>query len=235
MSQGAWWAWLYAVLAHGTLLAGMCVPRCGWIGPVVNRLPTTRKTVWLTIDDGPSDDTVALAGMLQGKGVAATFFLQGSKLAQRPETAALLEAAGHGMANHSMHHSLMWFWALPPHRLAREIDDCTAVLERGPARPEPWFRCPAGVKNPFLHSILRRRGLLVAGWTVRAYDGIRCDADQGLARIRKRLVPGAILLVHEGKRDRNGNPASVEFISRLVDVVHEAGYQFARPGSPAFS
>jgi len=221
------WAWIYAMVVHHGLLVGLFLPRSNWLGPILNQLPTDEKIVWLTIDDGPSDDTAELAQMLAAHGISATFFLQGRKLHDFPEALAALKRHGHTVANHTQNHPLAWFWIYPPPKVAREIDEFQGAAAALRLPVLPAFRCPAGLKNPFLHTLLQSRKLTLTGWTIRAYDGIRCDAQRSLPHLLSRLTPGAILLVHEGKMDASGAPASVAFIQELVAGVQKAGYRFA--------
>ncbi|MEO7932949.1 MAG: polysaccharide deacetylase family protein [Chthoniobacterales bacterium] len=221
------WVWLYAVVAHGLLLVALLYPRSTMLGPVLARLPTSEKIVWLTIDDGPSADTVELAKMLEAQGVSATFFLMGKKLPSFPEALAALQRHGHTAASHTQNHDLARFWIYPRWKVARELDEFESTASRMQLPLLPAFRCPAGIKNPFLHGVLRRKKLTLVGWSVRAFDGLRCDPEKSMKRILTGLEPGAILLVHEGKTDAAGSPASVEFIRELVTQIRAAGYRFA--------
>ncbi|HEY5891975.1 MAG TPA: polysaccharide deacetylase family protein [Chthoniobacterales bacterium] len=225
-SNLAWWACVYAVCTNTLLLIGWLVPTSNWLGPVLNRLPPGENEIWLTIDDGPSADTIPLAQMLHVKGITATFFFRGNQIAKFPGVPRQISNLGHSVANHTMTHPLPWFWMLPPGHVAREIDGCEKRIRDEGVIPLPYFRCPAGVKNPFLHRLLSGREMTLAGWTVRAYDGIVCNIERSTAHILRHLVPGAILLVHEGKNDRAGNPASLRFIETLVDEIEQRGFRF---------
>ena len=221
------WAWIYAFLVHHALLAGLFIPRSTWLGPILNQLPTQEKIVWLTIDDGPSNDTVALAQMLGEMGVTATFFFQGNKLRDFAGTLATLDHYGHTVANHTQNHNLAWFWIFPPVKVLGEVVDFQHIATQMKLPLTSAFRCPAGLKNPFLHTVLYGCNLTLVGWTIRAYDGVRCNREKSLQHILSHLKPGAIILVHEGKNDHAGSPASLQFIRELVHGIHAAGYRFA--------
>src|SRR3546814_2541665 len=87
----AWWqlGWrvglLLLVAVHLAFLWGALRPRSAMYGPVLSHLPVTDRRVWLTIDDGPSDDTPALLDLLEAHGAKATFFLVGERAAARPD------------------------------------------------------------------------------------------------------------------------------------------------------
>ncbi len=227
------WAWIYAAIVHHTLLAGLFLPNNRALGPVLRKLPTGENTVWLTIDDGPSSDTVAIAEMLGALNVTATFFFQGNRIASQPDIGPVLQRHGHTVANHTQSHDLAWFWLASPSRVRREVDAFEVAAAQANLPIIPAFRCPAGIKNPFLHGVLFQRKLTLVGWSARAHDGIRCERVRNLRNVLSCLRPGVILLVHEGKQNAFGEPASVEFIRELVRAVQARGYRFAdaRSGS----
>src|ERR1051326_6190432 len=65
------------------LLIALLHPSVQWLGPVLTRYPTDAKEVWLTIDDGPTDDTIALLDLLDRCDVRATFFVKGVHASER--------------------------------------------------------------------------------------------------------------------------------------------------------
>ena len=90
-----WWRYgwqvgLPAMLAsHLPFLWGTLVPDSALFGPVLARLPVADKRAWLTIDDGPSDDTGAILDLLDAHAAKATFFVVGERA-----QAALQDASG---------------------------------------------------------------------------------------------------------------------------------------------
>ena len=61
-----WWRYGWRVglplmvASHAPFWWGTLWPYSRMFGPVLKRLQTAEKQVWLTIDDGPSDDTLAV-------------------------------------------------------------------------------------------------------------------------------------------------------------------------------
>jgi len=197
--------WLAAIAivaaSHVLLLIPTLLPNVQWLGPVVTRFETDRNEVWLTIDDGPSDDTPALRTLLAQRGVPATFFVIGAH-------------AGNDVANHSATHPSATFWCLGPRRIAEEIDG--GVKSR-------WFRAPVGMKNPFVHPALARRGMRLIGWSVRGFDATRSDVDAIARRIVSRVRGGAIIVMHQGR------PWSLRAIERVIDELQRSGFTFVIP------
>jgi peptidoglycan/xylan/chitin deacetylase (PgdA/CDA1 family) len=210
-----WLAVGILALSHALLLYPTLRPNVQWLGPVITSFETAGREVWLTIDDGPTDDTRALLDLLDARGAKATFFVKGVLAEEEPELMREIAARGHSVANHSRTHPAGTFWCLPPRRLAAEIDGCPVA--------GPWFRAPVGMKNPFVHPLLAARGLRLIGWTVRGFDSVSDDADRVAARIVPRVEPGAIVVMHQGRE------WSVRTIARVVDELQERGYAFVIP------
>ncbi|MBW3551597.1 MAG: polysaccharide deacetylase family protein, partial [Proteobacteria bacterium] len=151
-----WWhyGWRIGVavllLSHGALVWATLWPRSRWLSPVLTRLPTEQRVVWLTIDDGPSDDTAAMLDLLDAHGARATFFVVGARAAARPELVRAILAHGHGLGNHSATHPQAWFWALPPARMRAEVAQAQAVLSAISGQAPRWFRAVVGMANPFV-------------------------------------------------------------------------------------
>ena len=92
ISQGlvalAWWvlgwAWGLPLLlaSHALFVVPVFLPNSRFYAPVLSSLPG--PAVWLTIDDGPSDDTLAILDLLDRHDARATFFMVGQRAAARP-------------------------------------------------------------------------------------------------------------------------------------------------------
>jgi peptidoglycan/xylan/chitin deacetylase (PgdA/CDA1 family) len=222
------WAIGGAALVHTGFAVAVMRPQCDWFGPVTTRFETTKRDLWLTIDDGPAGDaSLRLGDELAQRGVRATFFVIGEKLARHPHIAARWMAAGHRLANHTQTHPAPLFPWLTRARLRAEIDGCRAVLRDSGAGEPRWFRPPVGLKPPRLHPELAARDLRLVAWNVRACDGIRAEPAAVVRRVKAAARPGAIVLLHEDR------PRSVETILRTVDALQEDGYAFTIPSEEA--
>jgi len=186
-----WLALGVLFLSHSLILFPTLVGNCQWLGPVVTRFETPLREVWVTIDDGPHPGhTLRMLEILDRLEARATFFVIGEKAKQFPGLMEAIRAAGHEVANHSTTHPSATFWCLSPRRIAEEID-------RSPVSGS-YFRAPVGMKNPFVHPALRRRGMRLIGWTVRGLDTVKSDAEAVASRLCRGARPGAILVLHEG-------------------------------------
>jgi peptidoglycan/xylan/chitin deacetylase (PgdA/CDA1 family) len=204
------------------------VPNAQGLGRMHRRFLTAHREVWLTIDDGPDpQDTPRILELLGAHGARATFFVIGENAARHPEIIRAITAAGHEVAHHTHTHPLATFWCATPRMVARELDDALKVLRMtGPTRPT-CFRPPAGIRNLWLASALRLRGLTCVGWSARGLERRHTDPEAVATRTLRRLRPGAILLLHEGP---NVPPAiRVHAIRRVVEQLSDNGYRCVVP------
>ncbi len=212
---------LFAV--HLLLLLAVLHPRCAWLGPLVSRFRTTKKEVWLTLDDGPDGKrTLQLSEQLRVRGVCATFFVIGEKVRGQGEVLRALISAGHTLANHTEKHPQMSFWRLGSASIVAELDGgaqalCEADLEWR------WFRAPVGHKPPALHPALGKRGWRLIAWTVGGRDGWSKDSSAIVRRVLAKVKPGSIVMLHESRM------FSIETVLAVVDALINAGYKFVIP------
>ena len=222
---GAHWGVPAMVASHLAFVWGTLVPDSRLFSPVLTRLPTKARVVWLTIDDGPSEDTAAVLDLLDAHAARATFFLVGERALARPDLVREIARRGHGIGNHSHAHPQAWFWALGPRRMRAEIERTQAVIESVTGQAPRWFRAVVGMANPFVAAPLRDLGLARVGWSARGFDAVASDPAATVARIERGLQPGAIVLLHEGAR----HGRNVETLARLLQRLDAQGYRCVLP------
>ncbi|HJW45797.1 MAG TPA: polysaccharide deacetylase family protein, partial [Lysobacter sp.] len=221
-----WWRWggtwgLPAMVAsHAPFWWATLKADSPLFSPVLRRLPTAQPVVWLTIDDGPSDDTAAMLDLLDHHQARATFFVVGDRASRRPELVREIVRRGHSLGNHSQSHPQAWFWALGPRQMRAQIAQNQATLTAITGTTPRWFRAVVGMANPFVSASLKRHGLARVAWSARGFDGVRCEPDKVVARIAGQLQPGAIVLLHEGAAHGH-NLAIIEGVLR---AMKERGY-----------
>mgnify|MGYP003583555143 CR=1 FL=1 len=226
-----WWAWGWRVglpamvASHLILVWATLRPQSRLLSPVLSRLPTQARVVWLTIDDGPSDDTAAMLDLLDAHRARATFFLVGERALARPQLVAEILRRGHGIGQHSHSHPQSTFWALGPAAMGRQVDQAQAALTQLTGTAPRWFRAVVGMANPFVAAALRRHGLARVAWSARGFDGVKCDPEQVVARIARDLHPGAIVLLHEGAAHGH----NVEILRQVLERLQASGYGTVLP------
>ena len=159
----------------------------------------------------------------------------GRQVEKYPELARAILREGHGLANHTQTHPALYFWSYLETGLSREIDLCNRAIHAATGKPPRWFRAPAGMANLVLHFLLRDRGIPLIGWSARGFDGLLHDTKAMADRICNSIQPGAIILLHEGRRDWQGRPINLLLAEIVLTRLSAEGYVFTVPAEGGFS
>jgi peptidoglycan/xylan/chitin deacetylase (PgdA/CDA1 family) len=232
IGTNVWLALAPIFVSHMLMLYATLVPASQWWGPVYTSFATTKREVWITIDDGPTPaHTLQFLEILKQFDARATFFVIGEKAEQHPHLVTEILAHGHTLANHTHTHPSRMFWCTLLPKIVREIDSCAATLRTTAERPAEFFRAPVGMKNPFVHPVLARRGLRLIGWTVRALDTVLRDPARVAARVEKRARPGAIIVLHEGRHTNTDASLGPRCLELTLQRLAARGYRFVIPAA----
>ena len=189
--------------------------------------------VTLSFDNGPDPATTpAVLDVLARRGLRATFFVIGRKLAD-PDGRRLSERAvaeGHWLGNHTFTHTVPLGQIPDADAPEREIG-ATQEEIGDLARPERWFRPFGGGGNldqrllsPAARDYLLRHGYSCVTWNLvpgdwKDPDGWMETAAKGCAQ-----QPWSLLVLHDyvapAMRHLDG------FLGRLVDAGHEFVQEF---------
>jgi peptidoglycan-N-acetylglucosamine deacetylase len=149
--------------------------------------------VALTFDDGPHpEDTPPLLDLLARHGARATFFMVGKSARRWPHLVRQVAEAGHAVGNHTWDHTSFRL-INGPYRRA-QLAWCREALAPYGA---PLFRPPYGEQSPAARLDAWRCGYDVVGWDAIAEDWRDDPAEVMVERIRCRLAPGSIVLLHD--------------------------------------
>ena len=222
------WPWLLTVfiINHIVLAIVGLWPRSNWLGPNWTHLPAAaahRREIALTIDDGPDPlVTPQVLKILDDYGVKATFFCIGNKAMQQLNLCHEIVKRGHLIENHTQQHRFN-FALLGVKACTHEIDAAQQTLSGITGRRPQFFRAPAGLRNPLLQIVLRRLDLILATWSVRAFDTKVSSAEKVSKKLQAGLRPGAILLLHDGNAARTEE--DVPIILAVLPAILKAAQQ----------
>jgi peptidoglycan/xylan/chitin deacetylase (PgdA/CDA1 family) len=194
------------------------------------------KTISLTFDDGPGDRTTELVDFLDGRGIKATFFINGKQVPGRQGALEKVVKGGHLLANHTQNHELLT--RLGAARIVREVAETdrfiAAVQPNG-----PWvLRAPFGGWNG---SVARA----INGSEMKKYVGSvfwdeggeltsNAAADWACWRDRISTERCGDLYIQEITRKRKGvvlmhdiNGKTVDMVKTMIPKLVAAGFKFA--------
>jgi peptidoglycan/xylan/chitin deacetylase (PgdA/CDA1 family) len=194
-------------------------------GPSVERGPRRRR-VYLTFDDGPNERaTEVILETLAIERVPAAFFMVGDHVRRFPQLARRA-AASHLIGNHTHNHVKLHFAS---RQLVRhQLEVAHTAIERATGERPRAFRAPHGHRSPFLRSAARHLGYTVFGWTFGVFDTARPGVEEIRRRVRTRLRPGAIVLLHDGDgyNPEGDRMQTAHALPGIIADARGAGYEF---------
>ncbi len=196
-------------------------------GPVVGRGAADAPVLYLTFDDGPdARATPAILDTLAAAGVSAAFFMVGRHVELRPALARAVAEAGHAAGNHTFSHVKLHVHG--PGRIRRELESAHRAIAAATGREPRMFRAPHGFRNPFVARETRRLAYRTIGWSFGVWDTARPGVEAIRARVRRRLRPGAIILLHDGDGyDPDGDRMqTAHALPGILSDAADAGYRF---------
>ncbi|MFJ6431376.1 polysaccharide deacetylase family protein [Streptomyces sp. NPDC091416] len=188
--------------------------------PVFTTVPTDKKIVFLTMDDGDDKDPELLK-MMSELNIPYSAFL--SDYLVRDDYAYFKEAQVRGvvLGNHTLNHRYMP--GLSHDEQQREICDQQDIIEQQYGERPRLFRPPYGNYNGDTLRIAKSCGITaVPLWAAEAFpDHMEWrEEDQD-------LHPGDIILTHfRGKKDWKGSMP--DMIRNVMKVITDKGYAVAR-------
>ena len=184
--------------------------------------------VALTFDDGPDPIwTPLVLDALASVGARATFFVVAPLAARYASLISSMRESGHDVAfhcaEHVRHDAMM--------RREIEADVKSGLLALG--RSVRYWRTPWGLITPATEEVAIKYRLRLVGWTADTENWRGGAPEEMLARIRGRISPGAIVLMHDGVgpgATREGCAATVNLVRPLVALVRSYGLEPATVG-----
>ena len=164
-----------------------------------------------------NEQTPILLDILKNKDVKATFFLVGFWAEKYPESVKQIADAGHDVGNHSDTHPHLP--KLEKSKITAQIDDCNKKIELAGAPRPTLFRPPYGDYNNDVVEATNELGMHCIQWDVDSLDWKDPSADEMVKRIKSKIKPGSIILMHNGAKN------TPEALPKIIDEIKAEGYQ----------
>lgn len=178
----------------------------------------TANKIAITFDDGPSSVTLQILEILEKYQVKATFFCIGENIEKQPGIVRKAFEAGHLIANHSYGHSpLIDFYNQA--QFVEELEKTDGLIQKITGRKPQFFRPPYGVMTPSMGRALKVTKHKVIGWNIRSLDGKLKSEEVIFNRVKSRISPGSILLLHDT------GVHSAKVLERLLVTLREKNYE----------
>ncbi|MGG5462146.1 polysaccharide deacetylase family protein [Clostridium sp. B9] len=203
----------------------------------------TEKEVFLTFDDGPSENTKQILKILQDEGVHATFFDIGSALKDNKENQQLLKEEveqGNAVADHSFSHDYKTLYpgnSVDVERFMNELNETNKIMQSvlGENFNARVVRMPGGYmsrryyRDPHLKALdeaFAKDNIVSIDWDAETGDatGRHYTIDQYVQNAGKNLksLNHVILLMHDAASKKE----TVQALPAIIKFFKEQGYAF---------
>jgi peptidoglycan/xylan/chitin deacetylase (PgdA/CDA1 family) len=177
----------------------------------------------LTFDDGPDPAwTPLVLDVLASVRARATFFVVAPRARRYPSLLSRMREDGHDVAFHCKEH--IRHDAMTPGEIEADLEAGLAAL----VPPVRLWRTPWGVVTPATEAVARRHGLTLVGWTADTEDWRGSAPAEMLARVEAHLLPGAVVLMHDGVGPgaiRNGCAETAALVGPLLSLARSRGLE----------
>ncbi len=190
------WVVLIIFFWIGFLIWGSSTIESGYFVKSFNKGSQNSNKIALTFDDGPHPMTLPVLELLEKHDVKATFFCIGRQIEKHPHIFQKIVEKGHTVGNHSYSHSNN-FGFFSSKRVKNELDTTDALIKKYTGKKALFFRPPFGVTNLHIKKALNKTKHHTIGWNIRSLDTAIEFEEAILKRIKTRLKPGSIILLHD--------------------------------------
>jgi len=192
---------------------------------VVWRVPTDQPLVALSFDDGPDPVfTPQVLDLLKEHDAYATFFLIGDRARAHPKVVEAIKAGGHEVANHYHVRGTTLL-----HNRAEFVNYLDRAEQAIGLAPGPkLFRPPGGIAWPSQTRLARDRGYTCVLGSAYPHDPARPPARYIRWLIEKNMVPGTIVILHDGISDPS---RSLEALPHVLATAGQRGVSFVSVGT----
>lgn len=154
---------------------------------------TGSETWHLTIDDGPSPNTLWILDLLDTYNTKAIFFCIGKNIEAYPDFFNEILKRGHQVGYHSYSHTNVW--RQNNQEFVRDFEKCEAIFKSIIYRP------PYGKMTWYIYQYLKKKGIKIVLWDVLTEDWkMNIDPMEKIKSKIKQAKNGSIFVFHDNEK-----------------------------------
>ena len=203
--------------------------------PIVEKIPVKDgdKVIYLTYDDGPSEETERLLDILDQEGVKATFFVmaQGKSLEDCKKWLKMIVDRGHAIGVHTYSHQYKEIYA-SPQAFLEDFKKMHDLIYEATGQKITMFRFAGGSVNAYnkatckaIIAEMERRGYTYFDWNVDSGDSEKGNNGKFIYDTTTQEILShqkSIVLMHNSKAKK----ATVDQTAAIIEKAKAAGYRF---------
>ena len=185
---------------------------------------TAEKVIYLTFDAGyENGNTPAILDALKKHQAPATFFVVGNFISENQDLIKRMEDEGHTVGNHTMTHPNMSKISTQE-SFQKELAGVEDIYKEITGKEmTKFYRPPQGIYSTLNLSMAKEMGYHTFFWSlayVDWYQDNQPDPQEAIAKLTKRIHPGAIVLLH------STSSTNAQILDELLSKWEEMGYSF---------
>ncbi|MDG5490750.1 polysaccharide deacetylase family protein [Psychroserpens sp. SPM9] len=187
-------------------------------------IPTTKKELFLTFDDGPTPEiTQWTLDTLKQYNAKATFFCIGSNIEAHPDIFNAILKDGNSIGNHTHQHIKGWSTKTKDY-LNNVLQAQEVITKQTNSKRAGLFRPPYGQIKPKQGKELIALGYKIIMWDVLSFDWEQTlTEDNCLENVLSKSKPGSIIVFHDSiKASKNMMYA----LPKVLETFSNKGYVF---------
>ena len=181
-------------------------------------VPTDKKIIALTFDDGPKAKTDPFLDLLDAKNVKATFFVVGKMAAAEPRILARMVRSGHELANDTYNHQDLE--RLSAGEITQELFSNAAFIRSVTRRDVAFHETAGRHMGGRLSAVLKKFGMTAVMWTVDCSKFEGTTSKKMADYVISSAKPGGIILMH------NSEGVTLGALPTIIDTLRARGYGF---------
>ncbi len=186
--------------------------------------------IYLTFDDGPSENTSKILTILREYDVKATFFVIGKTDEDSLMLYDQIVQAGHTLGMHSYSHRYDSIYA-SKEAFEKDLDSISRLITECTGQAPVYYRFPGGTSNSVTSDanirkyidILHEKGIEYIDWNIDSGDASADvdSADEIVERVFKNFgrYHHNVVLMHDG----SGHDMTVEALPRIIERARNMG------------
>ncbi len=185
---------------------------------------TEEKKIYLTFDAGyENGNTPAILDALKKHQAPATFFVVGNFISENQDLIKRMESEGHIVGNHTMTHPDMSKISTQE-SFQKELSGVEDIYKEITGKEmTKFYRPPQGIYSTLNLSMAKEMGYHTFFWSlayVDWYQDNQPDPQEAIAKLTKRIHPGAIVLLH------STSSTNAQILDELLSKWETMGYSF---------
>jgi peptidoglycan/xylan/chitin deacetylase (PgdA/CDA1 family) len=202
-------------------------PGANIFGTVIHEVKTHKNLLALTFDDGPNPATTPqILAILKENKIKATFFVIGENARLYPALLKQIHQSGHEIEVHSRTHSPRLVFR-GRKTIREDLANTIGVIYEHTQSEPNYFRPPWGRRTPWMLGEAEKLHLKTVTWSIDSRDWLCSSGKTVIKRVERRLTPGAIVLLHDGRGQRHPEMKScIEALPKIIELGKDKGYSF---------